>query len=222
MANEIIVPYVTGLTIYVIVFNSTGQAWNTSTLAFENFTSADWTHYAIVLTEKATATGVYEGNFPAAPAGTYGVVPYNQAGGGPATTDGPPLGPGGVMNWSGTAELQFGFAIPNHVAGGSGGLIINGQATPIPATLSTPVTAIVNLDKNGYALAASGLDSVPIEIGINARQSLSELLSILCGVNTITGNNVSFFAGGNPSTLRASAVTNQFGVRSSVSLYPPS
>lgn len=89
MSKELILPYTTGKTVYAIIFSAIGQAWNTSgTPAFEALTSAHWTQYAITLTEQATATGIYEGDFPSAiAAGSYGVIAYNQAGGSPATTD---------------------------------------------------------------------------------------------------------------------------------------
>lgn len=48
------------------------------------------------------------------------------------------------------------------------------------------VTVHTNADKAGYALSSSGLDTITIESGINARQALSPMLAAASGV--ITGN----------------------------------
>jgi hypothetical protein len=125
MANELQVPYPTGKTLYTVVFNATGQAWNTATPGFENVTSANWAHYAIALSEQATATGLYEGSFPAVAAGSYGVVAYRQAGGSPAVGD---LAVATEqVEWDGTQRLSL-EEILAHLGAGSGTTAVTDQS----------------------------------------------------------------------------------------------
>lgn len=101
MANEIQVDYAqTGKTLYALIINSSGQIWNGS--AFETIASANWTTYAVTMTEKST-TGIYTGTFPVVASGLYSVSLRERVGGSPATTD--PLVGASEMNWSGTAEV---------------------------------------------------------------------------------------------------------------------
>lgn len=103
MANEITLGYTTGATLYAVVTSSTGSYWNGT--AFEGFVAGHWSTYAIALAE-ASGSGQYFGNFPAAGGGAYTVEIYAQAGGSPATTDGPPIATG-QMQWNGTAEVPL-------------------------------------------------------------------------------------------------------------------
>lgn len=94
MSNEISTQQtsLTGQTLYATLDGLTspnvGLRWNTSTTAFETVTSADWTNYAITMTE-ATGTGYFTCNQPSGiPAGTpLSVTIYQRIGGSPATTD---------------------------------------------------------------------------------------------------------------------------------------
>lgn len=91
----------TGQTLYSVVHNGTGQLWNTSGVAFENFNSAHWANYVISLTEQSP-TGYYSAAFPTSiGAGKYTEVFYQGAG---ATTD-PVIGSGAIY-WNGTTEEQ--------------------------------------------------------------------------------------------------------------------
>jgi len=99
MAGEIQLPYGTsGATLYAVVRNSAGQLWNGS--AFEAYTAANWTTYAVTMTEQG-ASGFYVGNFPVTVKGVYNVEARQRAGGSPAVTD-PPVG-GGSVQWNGSA-----------------------------------------------------------------------------------------------------------------------
>jgi hypothetical protein len=100
MANELIINYPTGATLYALLFDATGQVWNGS--AFAAPASGSWTSYDIAMTEVATATGVYRASMPAAAAGTYTFVVRKQAGGSPDVAD-IAVGPG-IIKWTGTAE----------------------------------------------------------------------------------------------------------------------
>ncbi len=101
MANELVINYPTGATLYALLFDSIGQVWNGSAFAAPG--SAAWTDYDIAMTEAATATGIYRASMPSAAAGVYGWAVYKQKGGSPAVTDGPPVGIGKI-EWDGTAR----------------------------------------------------------------------------------------------------------------------
>jgi hypothetical protein len=100
MANELLINYPTGATLYALLFDATGQVWNGSAFAAPG--SAAWTDYDIAMTEVATATGLYRGSMPAAAAGSYSFVVRKQAGASPAVSD---IAVGsGEIRWTGTAE----------------------------------------------------------------------------------------------------------------------
>lgn len=104
MAGEFVLSLTTGNTPYVVLLNSDGQAFNTSTNLLEAFDELNWVDYAITLSELGTS-GVYQGSAPASlPAGRYNVLAYNQLGASnPATTD-ISLG-GGILEWNGQEEV---------------------------------------------------------------------------------------------------------------------
>lgn len=97
MANEIQVQTTSGLTLYAVLLNSTGQIWNSA--AFTAIVPADWLNYDIALTE-ATA-GIYLASMPIVAAGTYQFVAYVRAGVAPAITD--TQADTGTIVWAGTA-----------------------------------------------------------------------------------------------------------------------
>lgn len=95
--------------------------------------------------------------------------------------------------------------------------------TRLPAALSggkMDSTAIVS-DKTGFKLAADGVDAIPVESGLNLRQSISiigaESAGRLAGVGTGT---YTFYAMGDPATVRIVATVDGTG-RVSVTLTPP-
>lgn len=101
MSGIIEVISATGQTLYSVVHNFSGQLWNTSGVAFENYNSAHWANYVISLTEQSP-TGYYNAAFPTSiGAGKYTEVFYQGSG---ATTD-PVIGSGSIY-WNGTAEEQ--------------------------------------------------------------------------------------------------------------------
>ncbi|MBK9219403.1 MAG: hypothetical protein IPL70_13890 [Uliginosibacterium sp.] len=125
MANELLISYPTGATLYALLFDATGQVWNGSAFAAPG--SAAWTDYDIAMSEVATATGIYRASMPAAAAGVYGWVVRKQAGGSPAVGD---IAVGvGRIEWNGTAEIVPGgaavgtYSYSNTVDDGSGNLL---------------------------------------------------------------------------------------------------
>ena len=101
MANELQAYTTTGLTLYAVLLNATGQIWNGA--AFEAIVAGSWTSYDIALTE-ATA-GIYLANMPAAVAGDYSYVVYERAGVNPAVTD--TIRGSGTIAWDGSAEVPI-------------------------------------------------------------------------------------------------------------------
>ena len=90
------------------------------------------------------------------------------------------------------------------------------------ASVTAPVTVGTNNDKSGYALSSSGLDTIQVEVGVNARQALSPILAASAGVVAGAGTGVVVIKGGNSSTTRITATTDNAGNRSSVTLTMPS
>jgi hypothetical protein len=102
MAGIIDVGSQSGLTLYFLIRNSSGQVWNGA--AFEAYNSANWANYDIAATEQ-TSSGYYTATFPAAiPAGKYSILAHQQSGGSPALGD-PVIGVGSIF-WNGTIEEQ--------------------------------------------------------------------------------------------------------------------
>ncbi len=123
-------------------------------------------------------------------------------------------------------------ALPSSYATGTAGSILGHNLDAQVSTRSTyaggavasvtaPVTVGANNDKTGYALASSGLDSIQIESGVNARQSLSPILAACAGVIAGAGTGQVVIKGGNTSTTRITATTDNSGNRSSVTLTLP-
>ena len=91
---------------------------------------------------------------------------------------------------------------------------------PVSAVVA-PVVVSQNNDKVGYSLTASGLDSIVVEPGVNARQALSPILAATAGVVTGAGSGTITIKGGNVATTRIMAATDNLGNRSAVVLTLP-
>lgn len=99
MANEIEISYVTGRTVYALIRSSSGTIYNGS--AFEAYVTANYTTYAVSMSEQGTASAVYTGNFPAISAGPYNVLAKDRQTGTAAETD-PTIGTD-TLYWGGSA-----------------------------------------------------------------------------------------------------------------------
>lgn len=91
MSSLIEALYLPGRNLYVVI-HAGGQVWNKDTVAFENYTQGNWTHYAVPLTEQ-TSSGYYSAAYPSGiTAGTLSTeCLYQQNGGTPVL----PALPGG-------------------------------------------------------------------------------------------------------------------------------
>ncbi len=77
-------------------------------------------------------------------------------------------------------------------------------------------------DKSGYTLHSSGLDTVLVESGLNARQALAIIGASVAGRLSGAGTaNLAFDAMGVSGELRISAIVNSSGNRTTVALTPP-
>jgi len=100
MANEIRICYPSGQTLYFIIRNAAGDAWDTVGAAFEDWNAMG--DYDVAMTDETGS--FYQANFIAAvPAGAYIVQIFLQVGGSPADAD-PLLGSMDVY-WDGTNML---------------------------------------------------------------------------------------------------------------------
>lgn len=124
------------------------------------------------------------------------------------------------------------IAIPGAYPAGTAGSIVGGNldvkvssrssfAGGVVAGVTAPVVVGTNNDKSGYALSASGLDSVPIEAGVNARQALSPIFAASAGVLLGAGTGTIVIKGGNGAVTRITASTDNAGNRTAVVLSLP-
>jgi hypothetical protein len=70
-------------------------------------------------------------------------------------------------------------------------------------------------------LSASGLDAVPVESGVNARQALAPILAASAGVLVGAGTGTIVIKGGNSALTRIMASTDNAGNRTAVTLTLP-
>ena len=101
MANELVIRYPTGATLYAHLLDATGQIWNGA--GWEAPQNANWLDYDLAMTEAGT-TGYYRVSMPAVDAGAYSFTILLQVGGGPVVGD-TAIGEGSIQ-WDGTAEME--------------------------------------------------------------------------------------------------------------------
>jgi hypothetical protein len=104
MAGEIQVAALPNRSIYVLVLDPIGRAWNRNSGQFEEVLQTKWVQYAIGTVEEGGETGVYLADMPPAGPAMYGVVAYEMMGAAPAPTDGP-IGSPGRLVWDGAREI---------------------------------------------------------------------------------------------------------------------
>lgn len=88
MANELkaVLPGYTGSTLYAVLLDADGDAWNGA--AFETLEGDNYDDYALAMTEQ-DGLGIFYGDLPAVDAGEYTYLVYDQAGVSEAGTDEP-------------------------------------------------------------------------------------------------------------------------------------
>ncbi len=87
MSSPIEVGYVPSRLLYAVIHYG-GQVWNNTNHAFENFDGANWTDYAVTLSEQ-TGSSYYSATYPSQiPAGTLSTdVVYQKSGSNPSLGD---------------------------------------------------------------------------------------------------------------------------------------
>ena len=153
MAN-LLTQFISGQTVYAVVLNSSGQAWNTNSSVFETPTAADWSKYAIAMSEQTAGslTGIYAGNFPTAvtTAGVYDILFRQQAGASPAPGDANNGMLGGQFFWTGSVEA---FPLASSAANSA-------NVAMTAANLSANVAQIGGVSASGIVVSDSHGNSV--------------------------------------------------------------
>lgn len=144
MANELIIDWIeTGITVYAIVSNVSGQPWSTDASQYEDFVVANLADYVIALTEEdaVNESQRYIGDIPSGALATARSISYRkQAGGSPAITDQRI----GVEDYS-TVGID---GIHNEIAG------TGGVHDDIDALATAVSTVDGKVDANGTAIAS--------------------------------------------------------------------
>jgi len=197
MANELQAHGITtGKTLYAVRITSTGLYWNGATHVAYN--AANWTTYAIALTE--IGAGSYMATMPTAAAGVYAYPVYEQAGASPAVTDAKrgigsigwngaiEILPVNILQVSGTAQTarDLGLALPAAAPGGAGGLALTGAVgvavayAPNAAITNTGGGAEVNTytalaARDGVEYTVREVNSSPNNINITITRTVSTI-----------------------------------------------
>lgn len=91
MAKDIQAFYVTGRTLYALIWNASGNVWDTVAEAFVEYAAASRADYAVTVTEQGSsgASGFYAGTVPAGitTVGFYNAAVYDQIGVSPDESD---------------------------------------------------------------------------------------------------------------------------------------
>ena len=204
--------FTTGKTVYAVVRNDAGQVYNTTTSLFENYTSADWTDYAIALTEQVP-TGYYTGPMPVGLTNPpYSVQVFAQSGVIPATSDysfggttitSEDLGTGDGPNVvTVTVVDQNNHPLQNAV------VIAQINNLPVVTTTNATGIAIFGLDSGSYQFSSSlaGYQSPsPATVSITTNQSVTIQLSQIAGVVITAPSVCSCFGSAFLSTGQAEA-----------------
>ena len=120
---------------------------------------------------------------------------------------------------NGDAAGQFdvlGGGNPNNVSLSSADRYLDLFATREPSR----VLAAINTSGQ-VVLSPSGLDSIQVESGVNARQALSPILAASAGVLLGAGTGTIVIKGGNVAVTRITATPDSAGNRSAVTLSLP-
>ena len=131
----------------------------------------------------------------------------------------------GIDPWMATVPGTYPAGSAGAILGGNLDVPVSSRSTfagGVVAGVTAPVTVGINADKNGYSLAAGGLDSIAVETGVNARQALSPILAASAGVLLGAGTGSITIKGGNVTTTRVTATTDDSGNRLAVTLNLPS
>lgn len=144
--------FATGATLYALIHNPNGQVWNTTLNAgaggWENYNSAHWAQYAVALVEQPLS-GYYRAAYPAAIAAVLtSEAFYQQAGGGPATSDAPTAAIGQSQGQN-VAAVAGDADVPDTLQQNLS-VMARGLAAGVP-TVSVIPTNLANAQANAFA-----------------------------------------------------------------------
>lgn len=207
MAGEIAIQ--TGLStstvLYYLIRNNTSQVWNTNTLAFENYLSANYANYSVAMVGQGVVSGYFDGTFPPSIIpGEYNISVLRQSGGSP--TEGDPFVGGGGYQWNGQVTLALSFlATSGQVAGVSPFKIYRGeQILNFPFYLvssldhSTPFTSGVcsgqiSRDGGAFTFLQSGIISEVgfgiFSVGLTSGDMLCNSAALRFTANGVSGGS---------------------------------
>ena len=133
-AGEIKATDTASRTLYAVIENASGQAWNGT--AFATYADASWTTYAVSVPEQGTSQQ-YVGSMPAGitTAARYSVIIYERQGASPAVTD--PVVGQGILDWTGTALASEGVNTNTLTTVNTTTTSTNALATGINTQIST-------------------------------------------------------------------------------------
>lgn len=157
MANELQASVgQTGLTVYFLVFNATGQVYNGS--SYVSYVAANYTTYA-VSSSALGSSGIYAGNMPTSSAGVYSLIARKQSGGSPAESDTDVAE--GTLFWDGsTSAIALSSAGLDQVLIESGitasASLVNDAATQLTAINARQALALIQAISAGLLSGVSG------------------------------------------------------------------
>jgi hypothetical protein len=96
---------------------------------------------------------------------------------------------------------------------------LSGSVGSVAGNVAGTVASVVT--KTGYVLAATGLDSIVVEVGLNARQALAINASASGGKLSGAATTTITILGAGVATTRILATVDEDGNRSAVTLTPP-
>jgi len=154
MANEIKIAYESGLTLYAIIRNSSGQVWYPTGQAFEDWgggAGRDMSDYAISLTDKSGS--FYIGDFDSnIGAGRYILQAFVQAGDTPSDDD----------NCIGSAEITWNGSSEEYIIDNNGRVDVGAW---IGSDVTKDANNLPNVNAKAISASTAAADNVEANIG---------------------------------------------------------
>ncbi|MGH8356229.1 MAG: hypothetical protein ACRESF_01935 [Pseudomonas sp.] len=191
---------------------------SSTAITLATMTLGTWATGGLIVVDGTNMKGLYQLGLPSALFTALGSVTVYLQG---ATNLAPVVLEIQVVAFDPQDAVHLGLSsLPNTAVTTNASLLTSGTAADQLSVASGIAQAKV--DKSGYALSSAGLDSVIVEAGLNARQSLSILASALAGVLAGAGTTtITIAALGVPATNRITATVDSSGNRTAVTLAVP-
>jgi hypothetical protein len=197
--GNLLTQFMSGQTVYALILNSSGQAWNPNSSAFETPTATNWTHYAITMAEQTVGnlTGIYEGAFPTGitAAGVYNILFREQAGSSPAAGDTNNGMLGGQFFWTGSAEA---FPLASSASNSANvAMSVANVSANVAQIAGVSASGMVVNDSHGNSVfSAEALENTPTGGGnVNVTAWNGTAVSLSDGLPSVQAGNL---VGGGP------------------------